>query len=315
MELLFASASITPKAFTTSRPFSSQCRWTCSAQGPSPSTAKIDLDIVEQKQLTRAIRQSLPTARERRWLSEQNICVDRSRGTRYSRQESFSLAVRHLGVESSKSRLTEYGTDHSTRNAGALVPREAEKESATELDSGAMTDARDRICPTDLARRNHRPTSLNQTYQLPQVAESRSSNATIDDRPASAPNSHSSLNGEAAGFHSEPNALFAQGLASESLLTFTSWAYIVRVRVAKFTLGKRAVVRNRAQRRVRAALRSVFPAHASRCQEYVVTVFPAALVTPFPDLVEEAKASLRDTNCWRDTLGEMETRRPRYNKR
>jgi RNase P protein component len=316
MEPSFASPSVVPNVFAFCRPSTSQGRWTCTAQIPTPSQGNIDLDTDEQKKTqVRAIRQSLPTARERKWLSEQKISVDRSRGARYSRQESFSLAVRQLGVERAKIRFTDDGTDRITRNNGTRMLRESEKESTFELNAGVLADAMDRFCPTDLAQRGQLLTSSNQSHQSPEFAKLTSSNASSDALPSVAHSSHSSLDLKPVVSQSEPNAIAPQGPLPKPFLAMASWAYIVRVRVSKFALGKRAVVRNRAQRRVRAALRSVYPAHASRGHEYVVKVYPAALLTPFPDLVEEAKASLRETNCWQDTLGELETRRPRYNKR
>jgi Ribonuclease P len=102
---------------------------------------------------------------------------------------------------------------------------------------------------------------------------------------------------------------------SKEVAGVLAWAYVVHVRTAKGTLGKRAVVRNRAQRRVAAAVRLVFPAHAARGREYVLAVLPHALVAPFPDLVDEARAALAATRSWRDALGDDELRRPWYRRR
>lgn len=117
----------------------------------------------------------------------------------------------------------------------------------------------------------------------------------------------------AARGRSRPNIVSTLSVAEAAEVL--RWAYIVRVRVQKSVLGKRAVVRNRAQRRVRAALRMVFPLHAMRGHEYICTTLPGALVTPFPELKEEAEAALRATKCWKDFLTEEEIARPRYKRR
>lgn len=71
------------------------------------------------------------------------------------------------------------------------------------------------------------------------------------------------------------------------------WAYVVHINTPKTVLGKRATTRNRAKRRIRAACARVLPLHAHRVREYIFTVTPDALVTPFDALVIEVAASLR----------------------
>jgi ribonuclease P protein component len=108
-------------------------------------------------------------------------------------------------------------------------------------------------------------------------------------------------------------------LSPSELREVLTWSYIARVRVSKQVLGKRAVVRNRAQRRLRAALSTVCPERAARGVEYVFTVFPAALITPFAELVRECEDALKECSCFVEGedgngLPEEGKRRPRYSK-
>lgn len=91
-----------------------------------------------------------------------------------------------------------------------------------------------------------------------------------------------------------------------------AWAYIVRVRAAKAILGKRAVQRNRAKRRVRAAAAQVFPNHGRRGMEYVFNALPEALTIKFPELVLEVKQALKYARCWENDMTLEEVRREKY---
>jgi ribonuclease P protein component len=65
-----------------------------------------------------------------------------------------------------------------------------------------------------------------------------------------------------------------------------------------FTATKKlgnAVVRNRARRRLREAVRASFPAHAAGGHDYVVIARPGALTQDFPRLVEDLKQALAKT--------------------
>lgn len=107
----------------------------------------------------------------------------------------------------------------------------------------------------------------------------------------------------------------ASTLNEEEAVGVLAWAYIARVKTSKFTLGKKAVVRNRGKRRIVAALRVVMPEHAVRGREYVVSVLPGALVAPLDDLTSEVEEALKVSQSWAEELEEEETRRPRYTKR
>jgi RNase P protein component len=106
----------------------------------------------------------------------------------------------------------------------------------------------------------------------------------------------------------------ASTLTQDEFAAVLTWAYVVHVRLAKSALGKRAVVRNRAKRRVAAAVRAVFPHHACRGREYAFFVLPAALVTPFPDLVKEAREALVQTRSYRAELSPEQMQRPWYKR-
>ena len=83
------------------------------------------------------------------------------------------------------------------------------------------------------------------------------------------------------------------------------WAY-------RSILGKRAVVRNRAKRRIRAAAGVIMPLHAARLKEYVFTIFPESLTIGFEDLKNEMRNALVEVNCWHEKLADSALRRPVY---
>lgn len=99
--------------------------------------------------------------------------------------------------------------------------------------------------------------------------------------------------------------------AAESPPPIPEWAYVAHVRAAKTSLGKRAVVRNRAKRRVRAAAAAVLPVHALRGREYAFTVTPEALVAPFGEMVRDVEAALRSVGCFVEEVAFRERRRCR----
>lgn len=90
------------------------------------------------------------------------------------------------------------------------------------------------------------------------------------------------------------------------------WAYITRFRAAKADLGKRAVIRNRAKRRVKAAANAILPLHAKRRHEYVIRVQPEALTIKFDDLKTEMHTALQEMQCWEEQLPDSARRRPKY---
>lgn len=92
------------------------------------------------------------------------------------------------------------------------------------------------------------------------------------------------------------------------------WAYIVRVNAGKSVIGKRAVQRNRAKRRIRAAASEVMPAHADRGKEYTFSANPEALTIAHPDLVEEVRLALKNVGCWVEETTLDMVKRERYCK-
>lgn len=101
----------------------------------------------------------------------------------------------------------------------------------------------------------------------------------------------------------------------ERELAIPRWAYVVRVRVGKSVLGKRAVQRNRARRRIRAAAAALFPGHAVRGREYVFSVCPEALTISYGELLGEVTELLKKTGCWVDEMDEECLRRAWYCRR
>ncbi|MFQ5972826.1 MAG: ribonuclease P protein component [Alphaproteobacteria bacterium] len=60
-----------------------------------------------------------------------------------------------------------------------------------------------------------------------------------------------------------------------------------------------AVARNRARRRLRAAVDRVMPAHASSDVDFVVIARVGTLDRPFPDLVRDLERALKRLDAWR----------------
>lgn len=70
-----------------------------------------------------------------------------------------------------------------------------------------------------------------------------------------------------------------------------------------FTASKRvggAVERNRARRRLRAAVAAVMPQHARQGHDYVVIARTETLRRPFSALVRDLETALRRLDTWRD---------------
>ena len=65
-----------------------------------------------------------------------------------------------------------------------------------------------------------------------------------------------------------------------------------------------AVERNRARRRLKAAVEAVMPCHAAAENDYVVIARRGTIARPFPDLVADLETALRQIGAWR---GKQET--------
>lgn len=81
-----------------------------------------------------------------------------------------------------------------------------------------------------------------------------------------------------------------------------AWAYIVRVRASKSIIGKKAVLRNRAKRRVKAAATKIMPGHAKRGWEYVFVPARSALTASFDEIVDEVEECLKSSGCWKNEM-------------
>lgn len=282
------------------------------------------------------VRQSLPTSRERRWLAERYI--GRAPGQRIgtSTQEAFKLTVWSLGLEHPshevhyadewRSPVTGISPDAEDRDnqdvsvegevgsfltplADGMPARDAEGAAiARDLQEptrlGGVTESEaDRLSPMEVPGRNAR--SARETEQ-----------PTTNADPIQYPSPRApSGQGWRAGTHlGSRSRTVVSSLTRKEAKEVLIWAYIARVVVSKAVLGKRAVTRNLAKRRVTAALRTVLPAHACRGREYFFQVFPPALVIPLPLLVEQAERALRECRCWSDDLSPEALQRPRYRR-
>jgi len=70
-----------------------------------------------------------------------------------------------------------------------------------------------------------------------------------------------------------------------------------------FTVSRKvggAVVRNRARRRLRAAVEKVMPTHAAPGRDYVVIGRGRTNMRPFSDLVGDLETALRKLNAWQE---------------
>ena len=70
-----------------------------------------------------------------------------------------------------------------------------------------------------------------------------------------------------------------------------------------FTVSRKvggAVVRNRARRRLRAAVEKVMPTHAAPGRDYVVIGRGRTNTRPFPELVGDLEMALRKLNAWQE---------------
>ena len=63
-----------------------------------------------------------------------------------------------------------------------------------------------------------------------------------------------------------------------------------------------SVIRNRARRRLRAAVETVMPAHAAPGRDYVVIGRAKTNARPFSDLVGDLETALRKLNAWQDAV-------------
>lgn len=82
-----------------------------------------------------------------------------------------------------------------------------------------------------------------------------------------------------------------------------------------FTVSRKvgnAVVRNRARRRLRAAVEQVFPEHAAPGVDFVVIGRQGTLKRPFPGLIADLEAALQRLDTYRanDGQGGKAARRP-----
>lgn len=221
----------------------------------------------------KARRLSLPTWRERQYLTDLHIERSNGRSSKYFHSESFRLMIWPLIV-------TKPQDDRFARAFAEFQKTEQSEPNQFEMGSDAIEQ--DTIC-----------------------TETR----TDDDVPISSIEKNLSL------VSSEVDSPDEEQLSEEIQFRIPPWAYIVRVRASKVSLGKRAVQRNRAKRRIRAAAAKIMPDHATREREYIFSALPESLLTPLPALEDEIKNSLRSTNCWEEHMTIEMLRREKYCRR
>lgn len=232
----------------------------------------------------RARRLSLPTLRERRYLNDHQIRRAKGRASHFTRTGSFSLMVWYL-----------------------IGPTTLSDDDAASFfsDSDAFSDAvvmDDDTPPTD----DHDPLQLaNEDEQsLQNLSQQHISSQMMSDQPDTSdllltselhPDTDISVPSHEQQLIEPQSKHFP---SRNTLPEIPPWAYVVRIRASKANLGKRAVQRNRAKRRIRAAAAQIFPQHARRGMEYIITASPQGLIVPFSDIVSDVSDSLRACECW-----------------
>uniref|UniRef100_A0A7S0BHX3 Uncharacterized protein n=1 Tax=Rhodosorus marinus TaxID=101924 RepID=A0A7S0BHX3_9RHOD len=93
-----------------------------------------------------------------------------------------------------------------------------------------------------------------------------------------------------------------------------SSVYWVHIVCSKAVMGKRAVHRTNAKRKVREALRLLMPIHAVRAREYIFYVQPEIRGMSHAEIVAEAEAALKQMSCWEEELPPEAFDRPFYSK-
>lgn len=237
-----------------SRSFERHLHCRCSVSPPSLKSEA--LPETKTAEVRRAVKLSLPTHRERRFLEERGVQRAKGRSHFFARTSAFTVSIWPLVV--------------AEKNEHTVVP-EKRKPSVPESPESGFAEG--------------------------VVADDESSAFVLAT--------------------SEPHTV-TSSLAQEVVAApfeIPPWAYIVCVRATKLTVGKRAVVRNRACRRVRAAAMSLMPAHAHRGRLYLFTAMPEMLTIHWEDLVEDMETALRTTGCWEDVLPDAALKRERYCKR
>lgn len=224
----------------------------------------------------RATRLSLPTYRERRFLEEHYVERAKGRAVAVARATAFTLKVWPLVVRD----LT---ADEVARRARWLRGQRAQGGGGDELAGGAAS-------PGEAAPGEAAPELAGEM-----VLALRHDSELLDSPEL------------------EEMRLLAE--AAHVGFSLPPWAYVVRVRAGKPVLGKRAVQRNRAKRRIRAAASSVCPDHARRGLEYVFTANPEVLTIAYAELVDEVRTTLKRTGCWEEEMTLEGLRRDRYCKR
>lgn len=229
----------------------------------------------------RATRLSLPTFRERRYLQENYVERMKGRATYFARATAFTflawpLVVRELSPEEIDQRRTWL-----------------RKQQHMQVDSSELAEGNVSI----MSELSETVVTASEVGSIPDVECEMLLEVN-----------HDSLLLDAEEFEEE--SLLRE--ASRYDFTIPPWAYIVRVRAGKQTLGKRAVQRNRAKRRIRAAASVICPQHACRGREYVFTANPEALTIGHHDLVDEVRMALKRSGCWEDAMTIEMLRREKY---
>lgn len=237
----------------------------------------------------RARRLSLPTTRELRYLADVGVRRTVGRARHYTRSASFSVMVWPLTL-SNQDELMSFSDSTVLRS-----------------DSSAVTEMRTKeVADSSGKELTGKPLSSEVlSEELATVSEKTSTNSQIIDNLVAY---------ERHRCKGRENDTLSDGF-QPLLVKIPPWAYIVSFRASKTVLGKRAVQRNRAKRRIRAAAAQIFPQFARRGMEYRFNLFPEILVVRRDCLHEEIRTALRSVNCWESIMTDEMLRRDKFCKR
>lgn len=288
-------------------------------------------------------RLSLPTTRERRYLHDIRVRRAEGRPLRQTRTVAFSLKVWPLIVAAPRGHL-QYPKEVDVRHPHTQLQGDPNdevndafsKEDTDEFaDASIIPDVEDVSSEPSIALSSCLAVKISPNfdsqqvrntdeYYLTQIPKSISAFPKKDDDHAHQMQSLTAADNQMSSqtsWHASPllclpPAKHQQPLALDHLnLSVPPWAYIVVVHAPKTTIGKRAVIRNRVKRRVRAAAAQIFPPHASRQFQYVLSAHPESLVLRFENLVDDMRIALKSIDCFEDNLTIEEIRREKYCER
>lgn len=230
-------------------------------------------------------RRSLLTTRELRYLKNIGVHRVEGRSWHYTRNDYFSLIVWPLTVHNRESTKSSVST---TSESGNDLTQTVTRDLTSTMSTDELCNS---LSLTKIDRDFENPIPVDQ-LPVPDLGDLKR------------PNFQAINNGSAM-----PQQLLTV------CLQVPPWAYIVNFRASKTVLGKRAVQRNRAKRRIRAVVAQIFPQFARRRMEYRFILYPDILIVQHDFLMEEVCIALKAVDCWQEIMTVEMLRREKFCKR